>query len=109
MDFFQQQDIARRNTRGLVLVFCLAVLALIVLTNAVVAGFLFFADDYNVYSGSRGGLQAFLSSFSWQRFSGIGIAVTAVVALVVTPGRSVSSHALFPGRATYMNCLKACP
>ncbi|KAA1188906.1 M48 family metallopeptidase [Pseudohalioglobus sediminis] len=83
MDFFQQQDIARRNTRGLVLVFCLAVLALIVLTNAVVAGFLFFADDYNVYSGSRGGLQAFLSYFSWQRFGGIGIAVTAVVALVV--------------------------
>ncbi len=77
MDFFEQQDIARRNTRTLVVVFSLAVLVLIVLTNAVVAAFLFFADDYNVYSGSRASLQGFLSYFSWQRFGGIGIAVTA--------------------------------
>lgn len=83
MDFFQQQDIARRNTRGLVVVFCLAVLGLILLTNAAVAGFLFFSNDYNVYSGSRGGVQGFLSYFSWQRFGGIGMAVTAVVGLVI--------------------------
>lgn len=83
MDFFQQQDIARRNTRVLVLLFSLSVLVLILLTNAVVAAFLFFGDDYNVYSGSRATMQGFLSYFTWQRFGGIGMAVTAVVALVV--------------------------
>ncbi len=83
MDFFQQQDIARRNTRTLVVIFSLAVLALILLTNAAVAAFLFFANDYNVYNGSRAGLQGFLSYFSWQRFGGIGLAVTAVVGLVI--------------------------
>ncbi|MEP5567622.1 MAG: M48 family metallopeptidase [Halioglobus sp.] len=83
MNFFQQQDIARRNARVLVLLFSLAVLGLILLTNAAVAAFLYFGDDYNVYSGSRGGISGFLSYFSWERFGGIGLAVTATVALVV--------------------------
>jgi Zn-dependent protease with chaperone function len=83
MDFFQQQDIARRNTRLLVLLFIAAVFLLIVLTNAVVAGFLYFGQDYNIYAGSREGMAGFLSFFSWQRFGGIGLAVTATVALVV--------------------------
>jgi Zn-dependent protease with chaperone function len=83
MDFFKQQDIARRNTRLLVLSFVAAVFMLIVLTNAVVAAFLFFGQDYNIYGGSRQGLTGFLSFFSWQRFGGIGMAVTATVALVV--------------------------
>lgn len=40
MDFFAQQDLARRNTRLLTLLFLCAVAALIVLTNAMLAGFL---------------------------------------------------------------------
>ena len=83
MDFFQQQDIARRNTRALVLLFVAAVLLLILLANAAIAGFLFFQQDFNVYSGSREGMQGFFSYFSWARFGGIGMAVTATVALVV--------------------------
>ena len=83
MNFFQQQDIARRNARVLVLLFSLAVLGLILLTNAAVAAFLYFGDDYDIYSGSRGGISGFLSYFSWERFGGIGLAVTATVALVV--------------------------
>jgi Zn-dependent protease with chaperone function len=83
MNFFQQQDIARRNTRVLVVLFSLAVLALILLTNAAVAAFLYFSEDYNIYSGSRGGAAGFLFYFSWQRFGGIGLGVTATVALVV--------------------------
>lgn len=83
MDFFAQQDVARRNTRLLVLLFIAAVLLLIVLTNAAIAGFLYFGQDYNVYSGHRGGAAGFWSFFSWQRFGGIGLAVTATVALVV--------------------------
>ncbi len=83
MDFFKQQDIARRNTRMLVLLFLVAVFLLILLTNAVVAAFLYFGQDYNIYAGSRDGMAGFLSYFSWERFGYIGLAVTATVALVV--------------------------
>ena len=75
MDFFAQQDLARRNTRLLVVLFLAAVLLLVVLTNVVIAAFLFFGEDYNVYSGSdRAG--GFLSYFSWERFGLTGLAVT---------------------------------
>ncbi len=82
MNFFEQQDVARRNTRVLVLLFVVAVFLLIVLTNAAVAGYLWFSQDYNIYSGSRGGMAGFLSFFNWERFGSIGLAVTATVALV---------------------------
>jgi Zn-dependent protease with chaperone function len=82
MNFFEQQDIARRNTRMLVLLFLVAVLLLIVLANAAVAAFLWFGQDYNIYSGSREGFAGFWSYFSWARFGTIGLAVTATVALV---------------------------
>ncbi|MEH6590042.1 MAG: M48 family metallopeptidase [Halioglobus sp.] len=83
MDFFAQQDIARRNTHLLTVLFLVAVFALIVLTNALVAAFLWFGQDYNVYSGSREGMAGFLSYFSWQRFGSIGAGITVTVALVV--------------------------
>ena len=83
MNFFQQQDVARRNSRLLVLLFSLAVLGLILLTNAAVAAFLYFGDDYSIYSGSRRGVSGFVSYFSWERFGGIGLAITATVTLVV--------------------------
>jgi len=83
MDFFQQQDIARRNTRWLILLFIAALGLLIVLTNAAVAAFLFFSQDFNIYTGSGHGVSGFLSYFSWARFGSIGLAVTATVALVV--------------------------
>jgi Zn-dependent protease with chaperone function len=83
MDFFAQQDAARRNTRLLVLFFSAAVLMLIVLTNAAVAAFLFFSQDYNIYSGSREGMAGFFSYFNWSRFGTIGLAVSGSVAVVV--------------------------
>ena len=83
MDFFAQQDAARRNTRLLVLFFVIAVLLLVILTNAAVAAFLFFSQDYNIYSGNRQGLSGFWSYFSWARFGTIGLAITATVAVVV--------------------------
>lgn len=82
MDFFAQQDLARRNTRLLVLMFLAAVLLLVVLTNIAIAAFLFFSQDYNIYSGSTG-VQGFLSYFSWERFGIIGLGVSATVLLVV--------------------------
>ena len=83
MDFFAQQDLARRNTRLLVSFFLLAVLLLVLLTNAALAAFLFFSQDYNIYGGSREGLAGFMSYFSWARFGTIGLTIAATVALVV--------------------------
>jgi len=84
MDFFAQQDLARRNTRLLTLLFLCAVAALIVLTNALVAGFLWWGDHYNLYAGSRGSFRDFLRYFSWERFGTIGLGISATVGLVAT-------------------------
>ena len=83
MNFFERQDVARRNARVLVLLFLVAVILLIVLANVAVAAFLFFGQDYNIYSGSRQGAAGFLSYFTWARFGTIGLAATATVAMVV--------------------------
>lgn len=83
MNFFEQQDAARRNARLLLLLFLLAVFLLIVLTNALVAAFLYFQQDYNIYAGSREGMAGFLSYFTWARFGSLGLAISATVALVV--------------------------
>ena len=83
MNFFEQQDIARRNARLLLVMFLAAVLLLILLVNALIAAFLFFGQDYNIYAGSREGMAGFWSFFTWARFGGIGLAITATVAVVV--------------------------
>ncbi|WP_144244462.1 M48 family metalloprotease, partial [Pseudohaliea rubra] len=82
MDFFAQQDLARRNTRLLVILFTLAVIGLVLLTNGLVAAFLFFSRDYNVYAGSRGGWSGFLEQLAWDRFGAIGLLVVASILLV---------------------------
>ncbi len=82
MDFFAQQDLARRNTRLLAVLFGLAVLLLIVLTNVAIAAFLFFGQDYNIYAGSSG-INGFLSYFTLDRFVSVGLGVSAVIGLVV--------------------------
>ena len=44
MDFFREQDVARRNSRLLTVLFALSVVVLIILTNILVAGALLFRD-----------------------------------------------------------------
>lgn len=82
MDFFAQQDLARRNTRLLLLLFTVTVAVLVLLTNALLAGFLWFTEDYNLYAGSRSGWRGFLAQFSGGRFALIGLLVVATVAIV---------------------------
>lgn len=70
-DFFRQQDLARRNTRILILLFGLAVLSLIVLTNLLVMlsfGLLEQPDTVFV---------------SWETISIISLSVIAAVALAI--------------------------
>ncbi|SVB92888.1 uncharacterized protein METZ01_LOCUS245742, partial [marine metagenome] len=52
MDFFESQDIARRNTRLLLFLFTLAVLSLVVLSNLLVFGLINFGDSPRMASGS---------------------------------------------------------
>jgi Zn-dependent protease with chaperone function len=82
VDFFAQQDRARRNTRLLVALFMLAVLLLILLTNLLLAGFLWFAEDYNLYGGARRDFMGFLRQISLERFAIITLGVVSTVALV---------------------------
>jgi Zn-dependent protease with chaperone function len=81
VDFFAEQDRARRNLRRLLILFCLAVLVLVVLVNALLMGFFWFVEDVNIYAGS-GGWQEYLAQFRWDRFFGVGAGVVATVGLV---------------------------
>lgn len=90
MNFFQQQDNARKNTRWLVVLFILAVLSLIALTNL----FLFvFPWEWNTTAFSEQGANrdliclmddncSFLQQLDWQRMLYISCLITAVIGLV---------------------------
>jgi Zn-dependent protease with chaperone function len=89
MDFFSQQDQARRSSKRLLLLFSLAVMLLIAITNILVAVTLWLLDEqlvgnYQAYQQavqtlsyqSTRGLSDF---FSWQRFGLICLAVCGVI------------------------------
>ena len=81
MDFFREQDIARRNTRMLVALFVVAVLLLIVLTNIVIAGALFWQTSQQPLPES-GTLAFWLSSVDWRLFFTVGAGVAGVIGVV---------------------------
>ena len=72
MDFFREQEIARRNTRRLIGLFLLAVLALIVITNLLFIGLL-----------TGGDLSYFFEYFDWSVFIVVGAFVAMVIGIVV--------------------------
>ena len=76
MDFFREQDIARRNTRLLTLLFGIAVLVLIGMTNLLLVGFVVFES---------GGGRASLSDdmLDWQSFFTVGAVITLIIGAVV--------------------------
>jgi LemA protein len=69
----RQQDRARRNTRLLVLLFAVAVLALVVLDQRAGGRVSVVRQDYNLYAG-RGRRPGYLpgTAQSWERFGAIG-------------------------------------
>ncbi len=85
MDFFAQQDEARRNTRLLVVMFLVAVVLLILLTNLAVGVFMYFIGltpaQLSVTGEAIGPDWAAL--FTWERLGFISVAVGTTVALVV--------------------------
>ena len=85
MNFFAQQDKARRNTGWLVLLFCLAVLGLIVLTNLLVGlAFHFLSSNtVDVYATSLDSAFSLGGIFSWQSFGLISMAVCGAIACAI--------------------------
>lgn len=76
MNFYEHQDQARRSTRRLVLLFILAVVALILLTTVLVYGVFFYADSQ---TDSMLTQEVLLSEV----FLTVSVGVTAVVGLAV--------------------------
>ena len=76
MDFFREQDIARRNTRLLTLLFGVAVLVLIGMTNLLLVGFVVFESGDGHSSLSSGVLD-------WQSFFTVGAVITLIIGAVV--------------------------
>jgi len=76
VDFFREQDVARRNARLLTLLFVAAVMALILLTNMLLAGFLILDSG----SGASHGQQTMLR---WRSFLQVGGVITAIIGAVV--------------------------
>lgn len=97
MDFFQSQDIARQNTKRLIVFFALAVIGLIVITNLLVMllfGFLG-ADEQGIT------LNSVMSQFDWRVFLTIG----ALVLTVIIGGSTYKTLALSGGGTTVAESL----
>ncbi|MBI1422306.1 MAG: M48 family metalloprotease [Gammaproteobacteria bacterium] len=75
MDFFQAQDNARQNTTRLVILFALAVLTLVVLTNLLVMAVLAVFSRHGAPMTS----ETFFATFDWKLFAMVGVGVTIVV------------------------------
>lgn len=97
MDFFRAQDAARRNTTRLVILFTLAVLSLIVITNLLVMvlfGFLARREEAMT-------LGVMAAQFNWQVFVAIG----ALITLVIFCGSTYKTMALSGGGRTVAQSL----
>ncbi len=77
MDFFREQEIARRNSRLLTVLFVGAVLVLIVLTNLLVSGLLLFQDTPSDSHANHSNIAQ-----QWPAFLLVGAAIAAAVASV---------------------------
>jgi len=78
MNFFKSQDEARRNTGRLVVLFSLAIVSLIVMTNLLV---MFVFGYINVEQTGGFNTEQLIHQIDWQAFLVVGAAVTATIAL----------------------------
>ncbi len=80
MDFYAEQDKARRKTRWLVLLFVFAVLLLIGISNLLIAALVYSMGLTGMPANTVDGVFLW---FSWQRFAWVCAAVTGTVLLVI--------------------------
>ena len=78
MNFFKSQDAARSNTRKLVILFVLAIISLIIMTNVLVMVVFGYLEPERFNSMTAA--QAWQESFDWETFLMIGAGVLIVVA-----------------------------
>jgi hypothetical protein len=72
VDFFREQDVARRNTRLLTLLFMMAVVTLIILTNLLFLGLLWAESDSY-------GPSDIITVLDWPLFFAVGGVISLVV------------------------------
>ncbi|WP_339668844.1 M48 family metallopeptidase [Dasania marina] len=89
MNFFTEQDQARRNSKILIALFAIAVCSLIAITNIVVA-ITFWLMDGQLQDSSHvaellhsAGKPSFAHYFSWQNFGKISLMVSSAIAIVI--------------------------
>lgn len=82
MNFFEQQDIAHRNTRRLVFLLCLAVISLVAITTLLFATIFYFMEaNTHRYLQNAGLWQGILYSMSWKMLAEISLGVIAIILL----------------------------
>ncbi len=96
MNFFESQDRVRKNTLHLVLLFALAVITLIIMTNLLVMAVFGYID-----SEQSQGAGAFLEQMNWRTFA----TVSAAVGVVVLAGSLYKIIALSGGGKTVAEAL----
>ncbi|MBE0625474.1 MAG: M48 family metallopeptidase [Burkholderiales bacterium] len=74
MNFFESQDRVRKNTTLLIVLFVLAVIALIIMTNVLVMIVFGFIDSNQLRDG-----QTLIRQMDWQTFAAVGAGVSVVV------------------------------
>ena len=91
MNFYQAQDDARKQTFWLVSLFSLAVLALVLITNVVVAVFIWYSDPSSLLSSQPGvdsaqgvdKLMAIIQALGWQKAAWVAVLVCGSIGMAV--------------------------
>jgi Zn-dependent protease with chaperone function len=83
VDFYAEQDAARRKTRWLVFLFVLAVLLLIGITNVLIAGIIYILGVSSLPFTMGENIDGALQWFTLQRFAWVCLGVMSTVLLVV--------------------------
>ena len=82
MNFFEQQDLAHRNTKRLVFLLCLAVISLIAITTLMFAAAFYYMELNTLGMMTNTGLwQGMAQTMSWKIVGGISVAVCTVIIL----------------------------
>lgn len=80
MNFFEQQDLAHRNTKRLVFLLCLAVISLIAITTLMFAAAFYYMElNANTMMVNTGVWQGITQTMSWKMLAGISAAVCTVI------------------------------
>jgi Zn-dependent protease with chaperone function len=82
MNFFEQQDLAHRNTKRLVLLLCLAVISLIAITTLMFSAAFYYMELNTLGMMTNTGLWHGMSqTMSWKIVAGISVTVCTVIIL----------------------------